>query len=84
LILVGVVAIDCATVVKAGELRGRSAALAGCLRLNVLPLVTAAGLAIPLALRRPARRGDGLKINRGPSTAGPGPGERKAAGKGAT
>jgi hypothetical protein len=81
MILVGVAAIDCAIVVKAGELRDRSAALAVCLLLNVLPVVTAAGLAIPLALRRPARRGDGLKIDLGHSTAGPGPGERKASGK---
>jgi hypothetical protein len=54
--LVGIIALDCAILVHAISLWDRSAAWAVCLLIDVIPLVTGAGIVILLVSQPRARR----------------------------
>jgi hypothetical protein len=54
--LVGAIALDCAILNHVIFLCDQSPALAVCLLIDVLPLITGAGIAIVLTLQPPARR----------------------------
>jgi hypothetical protein len=54
--LVGVIALDCAILVHVSFLWDQSPAMAVCLLIDVLPLITGTGVIMLLALQPPARR----------------------------
>jgi hypothetical protein len=68
MILVGIIALDCAILVYVDTLWDRSAAMAVCLLIDVLPLTTAVGIAVVLALRPPRSRTRGLRVMDGRGT----------------